>query len=185
VDTERLAAMLAEVGLSPPARDWPESGGRFEDGRRHRIEIASVESPGVLRAVLDEADRHGVTVQRVSQGSGVMMLSDEELDEMAALGRDRGVEVCLFLGPRGGWDTGGQALVTEAAAGVARGAEAVAACLAEAERACAHGIRSLLVGHRRARRARPAAGLGFAAVRPAVQDLRGAVRRKPRHRRPL
>jgi hypothetical protein len=146
VDSERLSAMLTEVGLSPPARDWPESGGRFEDGRRHRIEIASVEGPRVLRAVLDEADRQGVGVQRVSQGSGVMMLSDEELDEMAALGHDRGVEVCLFLGPRGGWDTGGQALVTEAAAGVARGAEAVEACLAEADRACAHGIRSLLVG---------------------------------------
>src|SRR3954464_13671740 len=112
--------MLAEVGLSPPARDWPESPGRFEDGSRHRIEIASVEGPGVLRAVLDEADRQDLAVQRVSQGSGVMMLSDGELDEMAALGRDRGVEVCLFLGPRGGWDTGGQALVTEAAAGRAR-----------------------------------------------------------------
>src|SRR5256714_14552206 len=98
--------MLAEVGLSPPARDWPESPGRFEDGSRHRIESASVEGPGVLRAVLDEADRQDVAVQRVSQGSGVMMLSDGELDEMAALGRDRRVEVCLFLGPRGGWDTG-------------------------------------------------------------------------------
>jgi len=46
------------------------------------LEIASVEGPRVLRAVLDEADRQGVGVQRVSQGSGVMMLSDEELDEM-------------------------------------------------------------------------------------------------------
>jgi hypothetical protein len=54
--------------------------------------------------------------------------------------------VCLVLGPRGGWDTGGQALVSEAAAGVARGPEAVEACVAEADRACAHGIRSLLVG---------------------------------------
>ena len=87
-----------------------------------------------------------VAVQRVSQGSGVMMLSDDELDEMVALGSERGVEVCLFLGPRGSWDPGGQALVTEAAAGVARGPEAVEACLAEADRACAHGIRSLLVG---------------------------------------
>jgi hypothetical protein len=100
----------------------------------------------VLRGVLDEADRQALRVHRVSQGSGVMMLTDAELDEMAALGEERDVEVCLFLGPRGGWDTGGQALVTETAAGVARGAEAVEACVAEAERACAHGIRSLLVG---------------------------------------
>jgi len=142
----RHAKMLAAVGLEPPARPWPESEGRFPDGRRSHFEIASVEGPVVLRSVLAEADAHGVRVHRVSQGSGVMMLSDAELDEMVAVGRERDVEVCLFLGPRGGWDTGGQALVTDAAAGVARGAEAVEACLAEAGRACAHGIRSLLVG---------------------------------------
>jgi Peptidase family U32 len=100
----------------------------------------------VLRAVLEEADAQGIRVDRVSQGSGVMMLSDAALDEMAAIGRERGVEVCLFLGPRGGWDPGGQALVMDAAAGVARGPEAVEACVAEADRACSHGIRSLLVG---------------------------------------
>jgi hypothetical protein len=138
--------MLAAVGLDPPARPWPQSGGRFEDGRRYHFEIASVEGPAVLRAVVAEADAQGVRVHRVSQGSGVMMLSDAELDEMAAIGRERDVEVCLFLGPRGGWDPGGQALLTEAAAGVARGPEAVEACVAEADRACARGIRSLLVG---------------------------------------
>jgi Peptidase family U32 len=142
----RHAKMLAAVGLEPPARPWPESGGRFPDGRRHHFEIASVEGPVVLRGVVEEADAQGVRIHRVSQGSGVMMLSDAELDEMAALGRERDVEVCLFLGPRGGWDPGGQALVNEAAAGVARGPEAVEACVAEADRACTHGIRSLLVG---------------------------------------
>src|SRR5438067_1773918 len=128
-----LAGMLAAAGLEPPARPWPESAGRFADGRRHHLEIASVEGPGVLRAVLAEADAHGVRVHRVSQGSGVMMLSDAELDELTALGAEHDVEVCLFLGPRGGWDPGGQALVTEAAAGVARGGEAVEACIAEAD----------------------------------------------------
>jgi hypothetical protein len=142
----RHAAMLAGVGLDPPARHAPESAARFGDGRRYHFEIASVEGPGVLRAVLEEADAQGIRVDRVSQGSGVMMLSDAALDEMAALGRERGVEVCLFLGPRGGWDPGGQALVMDAAAGVARGPEAVEACVAEADRACSHGIRSLLVG---------------------------------------
>ena len=142
----RLAGMLSSVDLEPPARPWRESGGRFADGRRHHFEIASVEGPGVLRAVLAEADELGVRIHRVSQGSGVMMLDDSELDEMAALGREHDVEVCLFLGPRGSWDTGGQALVSEAAAGVARGAEGVEASVAEADRACAHGIRSLLVG---------------------------------------
>src|SRR5215210_7407166 len=97
------------------------SDARFADGLRYRIEIPSVEGPSVMRAVLEEADARGVPVRRVSQGSGVMMLTDVELDEMAQLGADRGIEVSLFIGPRGAWDTGGQSILTAAAGAVARG----------------------------------------------------------------
>jgi hypothetical protein len=146
VSRDELAGWLEAVGLGPPARPWPESPHRFPDGRRYRLEIPSVEGPVVLRAVLEQAAATGLRIHRVSQGSGIMLLSDAELDEMAALGHEHDVEVCLFLGPRGAWDAGGQALATEAAGAVARGAEAVEACVAEVRRACAHGIRSVLVG---------------------------------------
>jgi Peptidase family U32 len=119
---------------------------RFADGLRYRIEIPSVEGPVVMRAVLDEAAERGVPVRRVSQGSGVMMLTDHELDGMAALGREHGVEVSLFLGPRGAWDTGGQSFVTSAVGVTARGEAGVEQCLAEVRRGLAHGIRSYLVG---------------------------------------
>jgi hypothetical protein len=122
-----------------------ESDLRFSDGARYRIEIPSVEGPEVFRAVLEEAERRRVPVRRVSQGSGVMMLTDDEIRELVELGAEAGVEVSLFLGPRGAWDTGGQSLVTSATAGVARGAAGVAACVAEARRAAARGIRGLLV----------------------------------------
>jgi hypothetical protein len=143
---EDLAGWLRAAGLQPPARPWAESSRRFPDGRRYHFEIPSVEGPAVLRAVLEAARAESLTIHRVSQGSGIMLLSDAELAELAELGREHDIEVCLFLGPRGAWDAGGQALATEAAAGVARGAEAIEACLAEARRACAHGIRSVLVG---------------------------------------
>lgn len=117
----------------------------FADGLDYRFEIPSVEGPEALRAVLDEAERRNVPVRRVSQGSGVMMLTDGELAEVARLGADAGVEVSLFLGPRGAWDTGGQSLATAATGGVARGAAGVQWCEAEARRAAAFGIRSLLV----------------------------------------
>jgi hypothetical protein len=118
---------------------------RFADDLRYRIEIPSVEGPRVLEAVLTEAERRSVPVRRVSQGSGVMMLTDGELRELASLGAAAGVEVSLFLGPRGAWDTGGQALVTAAAGGAARGGAGVDACVAEVERGVAFGIRSFLV----------------------------------------
>jgi hypothetical protein len=118
---------------------------RFADGLRYRIEIPSVEGPHVLRAVLEEAESRGVHVRRVSQGSGVMMLTDGEIAEMAGLGAASGVEVSLFLGPRGAWDPGGQSFATAAAGGVARGSTAVEWCVAEVRRGLALGIRSFLV----------------------------------------
>ena len=121
------------------------SDARFADGLRYRIEIPSVEGPRVLAAVLEEAERRSVPVRRVSQGSGVMMLTDEEIREMATLGSDAGVEVSLFLGPRGAWDTGGQSLVTAAAGGVARGGAGIDDSIAEVRRGLALGIRSFLV----------------------------------------
>lgn len=118
---------------------------RFADGLRYRIEIPSVEGPDVLRAVLDEAETRDIPVRRVSQGSGVMMLTDAEISEMARLGAQHGVEVSLFLGPRGAWDPGGQSAATAAAGGVARGETGVEWCVAEARRGVGLGIRSFLV----------------------------------------
>lgn len=98
-----------------------------------------------MRAVLEEAAARNVPVRRVSQGSGVMMLTDAEIVEMAELGAAEGVEVSLFLGPRGAWDAGGQSFATGAAGGVARGAVGIDACLAEVRRGLRLGIRSFLV----------------------------------------
>lgn len=121
------------------------SSARFADGLRYRIEIPSVEGPAVFRAVLEEADARGVAVRRVSQGSGVMMLTDTEISELAELGAEHGIEVSLFLGPRGAWDAGGQSFATGAVGGVARGAAGIDWCVAEAHRGLALGIRSFLV----------------------------------------
>jgi hypothetical protein len=98
---------LAVVGLVDPVARPPESVHRLPDGGGWRVEIPSVEGVEPLRAVLKEAERLAVPVHRVSQGSGVMMLTDGEIEEMLGLAGERGVEVSLFLGPRGTWDIGG------------------------------------------------------------------------------
>ena len=135
-------ALLADRGFAGAG----ESARRFGDGSAYKVEIPSCEGPRVMTAVLEEADKRGVPVHRVSQGSGVMMLTDGEIEEMLSLGSSGGVEVCLFLGPRGAWDIGGQAKVSAAVGGVARGNDMVAASLCDAYRAVELGVRSLLVG---------------------------------------
>src|SRR5918999_2129854 len=126
----------------------PASPHRFPDGGQYRIEIPSVEGPAALRAVFEAADAYGVPVHRVSQGSGVLLLTDGELDEMAALAAARGgIEVSLFVGPRAGWDTGAMAY-TPAGRIVApkvRGMDQLVQAVEDVRRACAHGITSVLV----------------------------------------
>src|SRR5688500_5620790 len=94
-------ARLGELGL--PERDpgeLPTSAQRFGDGAQYRVEIPSVEGPEAFEAVLDAAKEHEVGVHRISQGSGVMLQTDAEVTRMVATGREHGVEVCLFTGPR-------------------------------------------------------------------------------------
>src|SRR5437899_5474332 len=139
---------LASVGL--PDHDLgelPDSVGRFPDGAHYRVEIPSTEGPLAFEAVLEEAERRAVPVVRVSQGSGVFMHTDEELDEMAHLGASAGVEVSLFARPNAGWDTSAMARapVGPLVAPAARGAEQLVAVLEDARRAAAHGIRSVLI----------------------------------------
>src|SRR5665811_1420492 len=99
---DEIRTLTARLG-HPVVTGEPESTARFPDGRRYRIEIPSCEGPAVMAAVLDEAATRGVRIDRISQGSGIMMLTDDEIRDMVRLGSKHDLEVCLFLGPRGAW----------------------------------------------------------------------------------
>ncbi len=141
-------AFLQTMGLpSGDAHDLPSSTKRFPDGGQWRIEIPSVEGPNALRMVYEQADALGVPIHRVSQGSGVMLVTDAELDEIAALGRTRGIEISLFVGPRAGWDTGAMSVSTAGriVAPKVRGMDQLVHAVEDVKRSCAHGINSVLV----------------------------------------
>jgi hypothetical protein len=123
------------------------SGALFPDGAHFRVEIPSVEGPRVLAEVIAAATAEGITVNRVSQGSGAMLLSERELREMSALAADAGIEVSLFVGPREGFDVGAHARSADGAAhfGQLRSARGLAFAVEDVARACEHGIRSFLI----------------------------------------
>src|SRR4051812_33256849 len=130
------------------AHDLPDSAKRFVDGGQYRIEIPSVEGPRAMEAVVAEAAARGVAVHRISQGSGISLLTDEEIGAMLALGRAHGIEVCLFVGPRASWDTGVQAASPSGRvlACSLRGADQLAYGIEDVLRGAALGVRSVLVG---------------------------------------
>jgi hypothetical protein len=140
------AEVLARHGvtLEPAAA---ASTARFPDGAHYRIEIPSVEGPAVMRAVVETAQAAGITVNRVSQGSGAMLLSEAELAEMARIGADAGIEVSLFVGPREEWDTGRSATSADGPgfAGRLRGSRQLRYAIDDVLRGVEQGIRGFLV----------------------------------------
>jgi hypothetical protein len=135
------------TALGVPEHGEPDSSRRFPDGAAFRIEIPSVEGPQVLDAVLAAAKTEGITVNRVSQGSGAMLLRDSELRDMAQAGSESGVEVCLFVGPRERFGTGAHARSDDgrAHADQVRGMRQLRYAVEDVIRAVEAGIRSFLV----------------------------------------
>jgi hypothetical protein len=127
--------------------DQPLSPLRFPDGGQFRIEIPSTEGPDALEAVIDEAAQRAVPIHRVSQGSGVMLQTDDELRRLAKLGDDHGIEVSLFTGPRASWGIGIQTTSSSGRAIGAslRGADQLVHGIEDVRHACALGLRSVLV----------------------------------------
>lgn len=142
------AQWLSDLHL--PSHDLvpaPDSALRFDDGGQYRIEIPSTEGPRSLEAVIDEARRRYVPVHRVSQGSGIMLMTDAEITDMLGIGREAGIEVNLFIGPRATFDTGAQVFAPAGKSlGLsARGADQVRFSLEDLKRGVELGLRSVLV----------------------------------------
>jgi hypothetical protein len=119
----------------------------FPDGADFRIEIPSVEGPRVLEEVVAAAEAEGVVVNRVSQGSGAMLLRESELRSMAETAAAAGIEVSLFVGPREGFDVGAHARTEDGAAhfGQLRGLRGLRYAAEDVARAAECGIRGFLI----------------------------------------
>src|SRR5580692_9307613 len=120
---------------------------RFPDGAHFRIEIPSVENPAALRAVVEEARVHKTPIHRTSQGSGAMLLTRAELNEMAVIGADEGLEVSLFVGPREEYGVGGSVRSPEGPvlSGRLRGFHQLRYAIEDIQRAVDAGIRGFLI----------------------------------------
>lgn len=144
----RSSSALKKLGLpATDAHSMPASKQRFPDGAQYRFEIPSTESPRMLRALIEEANRYKIPIHRISQGSGIMMLTDDEIREMLAIGRDYGMEVNLFVGPRAGFDIGGMwaAPTGKFIQWQNRGQDQLRYAIDDVLRACDLGCRSVLL----------------------------------------
>ena len=138
---------LVRLPAHDPGPPFPASKRRFPDEAMARIEIPEVETPEIFAEVVAEGERLDLRVHRVSQGTGIALLSDVEIRDMARMGAELGIEVCLFVGARATHDIGAQAYAP-AGKGVGlrlRGVTGLAHGLEDVLRATECGIRGILV----------------------------------------
>ncbi len=144
---EKPKQWLNHVGLNHDFSELPGSAIAFPDGGKFRIEIPEVENAEVFHAMIQTADNYGVPVHRVSQGTGITKLSDNELKDIALLGRGNFIEVFLFIGVRG--ENGLGAHARSAGGGSTKkrlqGVSQLLHALEDVHRALEAGIRGFLV----------------------------------------
>jgi len=143
------ASILVHQGLLP-ADDYQltPSPKRFADNGHYRLEISGVERLSTLEALLDEADRREIFVNRiVAFGGGATLLDKGELTAFSALAAENDIEVVAVPGPRTGWDRGRQAVTTEGQTGGrrVRGLDNVRYLLDDYLRIFSCGLRGVLV----------------------------------------
>ncbi|AHH95542.1 peptidase [Kutzneria albida] len=137
-------------GLGLPDRDaWnlPSSPRRFADGAWFRLEIPTVNSAAATEAVLAEADRLGVQVNRITETLGLFRHTSAEIREMVALCADYGCELVMSPGPRATYDTSASALSSQGSrmGYRLRGQEQLVRAIEDVKRACDLGVRSFVV----------------------------------------
>ncbi|MBR2936922.1 MAG: peptidase, partial [Oscillospiraceae bacterium] len=145
---EETRAFLESIGQ--PGGDLyqlPDSEKRFDDGCQYRFEVPGIQSPSVMKALLEEIDRLGFYIHRVTQTKGIWTLSDSDITAMVELAKQYQVELVLAIGPRATTDTSASVKSPE---GVRmgyrlRGQDQVVRALEDVRRAARLGARTFLV----------------------------------------
>jgi hypothetical protein len=141
-------AFLKKIGLPEgDAYNLPYSEKRFSDGAQYRFEVPGIQGPAAMKALLEEIDRLGLTIHRVTQTKGIMMLTDEEITKMVHLAQEYQVELILAIGPRATTDTSASVNTPEGQrmGYRLRGQEQIVRAMEEVYRGVRLGCKSFLV----------------------------------------
>jgi hypothetical protein len=139
---------LLSLGLpGGDAYDLPTSAKRFSDGGQYRFEVPGIQGPGTMKALLEECERLQITLHRVTQTRGIMLLNDEDIDAMVELSREYSVELVLAIGPRATYDTSASVQTPEGQrmGYRLRGQEQIVRAIEDVKRAARLGCRSFLI----------------------------------------
>lgn len=145
---DQTRAFLRSINMPDgDAYNLPDSQKRFSDGGQYRFEVPGIQSPNVMKVLLETMDEYGICLHRITQTQGIMRLSDKEIAQMVEYARQWETDLILAIGPRATTDTSASVNTPE---GVRmgyrlRGQEQVIRAVEDVKRAARLGCRSFLV----------------------------------------
>lgn len=145
---DETRAFLGSLGL-PKGDDYalPTSRKHFSDGAQYRFEVPGIQDPKAMQSLLEQLEKYGIFIHRVTQTKGIMTLLDSEIKEMVSLAQQAQVQLILAIGPRATTDTSASAK-TEEGKRIGyrlRGQDQIVRSIEEVKRAAGLGVRGFLV----------------------------------------
>ncbi|WP_409199767.1 peptidase [Methanobrevibacter sp. DSM 116169] len=95
---------LEKLGIKEINSDF-ESLKRFNDGGQYRFEVPGIQSPDAMETLLNNAKKEDLTIHRITQTKGIMLLTNDEIKEMVDISKKYEIELFLSIGPRATYDT--------------------------------------------------------------------------------
>jgi hypothetical protein len=145
---EKTRDFLVKIGLpAGDAFDLPTSDRRFPDGSHFGIEVPTINTAVACKALIDEAEKLGIQINRIDETYGAFRHTFTELKEYASICKAHGAALNMSIGPRAAYDTSATRL-SEQGRVIAyrlRGEEQIARAIEDAKRIAEAGIRGLLV----------------------------------------
>ena len=146
---EKSREFFKKIGLPEgDLNDLPTSNAKFEGtDAQFGIEVPTINTAEACKALIDEAVKLKVQINRVDETYGAFRHTQAELREYAAICKDHGASLNISIGPRAAYDTSATRL-SEQGRVIAyrlRGTEQLLRALDDAKRICDLGIRGLLV----------------------------------------
>jgi hypothetical protein len=143
----RIEDFLEKIGIEEADSNLEISEKRFSDGAQYRFEVPGIQKPGAMAALVDATDKYDVSVHRVTQTKGIMLLTDQEIEQMVEIAVDARIELFLSVGPRATYDTSASANTPEGAriGYRLRGYKNLLYAIQDVKRATSLGVRGIVV----------------------------------------
>lgn len=129
------------------ANRLPDSALRFPDGSDFRIEIPTVNSLEALITIIDESQKLGIKINRLTETLGIFRHPKEEITAMVTACKEYGAEFLMSPGPRATYDTSATAQTAQGAriGYRLRGQDQLLRALIDVQRAIDLGVSSFVI----------------------------------------